>query len=210
MAVEKLNTLFETPAHVRISSQQYIDDPRSEQKSDLIEGVFVMASPASYRHEDLVTFLIGTLAAYVTSNKLGKVLGSNAAFELSEDNVYQPDISFIRTERLHLARDVYFPGPPDIAIEIISPSSRNYDTVEKKINYARYGVQEYWLIDPIHEQATFYTRTGDQFSPLAAEENILRSQLLAGFWLRLDWLFPPAGMDRPSLLDIAGQQGLLA
>ncbi len=164
MTVEKLNTLFETPAHVRISSQQYIDDPRSEQKSDLIEGVFVMASPASYLHEDLVTFLIGTLATYVTARKLGEVLGSNAAFELSEDNVYQPDISFILAERLHLARDVYFPGPPDIAIEIISPSSRNYDTVEKKINYARYGVQEYWLIDPIHEQATFYTRVGDQFS----------------------------------------------
>ena len=166
MTVEKLNTLFETPAHVRISSQQYIDDPRSEQKSDLIEGVFVMASPASYLHEDLVTFLIGTLATYVTARKLGKVLGSNAAFELSEDNVYQPDISFILAERLYLARDVYFPGPPDIAIEIISPSSRNYDTVEKKINYARYGVQEYWLIDPIHEQATFYTRVGDQFARL--------------------------------------------
>ena len=102
-----------------------------------------MASPASYLHEDLVTFLIGTLAAYVTSKKLGKVLSSNAAFELSEDNVYQPDISFILAERLHLARDVYFPGPPDIAIEIISPSSRHYDTVEKKINYARYGVHEY-------------------------------------------------------------------
>jgi Uma2 family endonuclease len=210
MTVEKLNTLFETPAHVRISSQQYIDDPRSEQKSDLIEGVFVMASPASYLHEDLVIFLIGTLATYVTARKLGKVLGSNAAFELSEDNVYQPDISFILAERLYLASDVYFPGPPDIAIEIISPSSRNYDTVEKKINYARYGVQEYWLIDPIHEQATFYTRVGDQFSAIAAEDNVLRSQLLAGFWLRLDWLFPPEGEDRPSLLDIAGQQGLLA
>ena len=165
MTVEKLNTLFETPAHARISSQQYIDDPRSEQKSDLIEGVFVMASPASYRHEELVTFLIGILTTFVTAKELGEVLGSNAAFELSEDNVYQPDISFILTKRLHLARDVYFPGPPDIAVEIISPSSRNYDTVEKKINYARYGVQEYRLIDPIHEQATFYTRASDQFSP---------------------------------------------
>ena len=58
------------------------------------------------------------------SENVGEVLGSNAAFELSEDNVYQPDISFILTERLHLARDVYFPGPPDISIEIISPSSR--------------------------------------------------------------------------------------
>jgi Uma2 family endonuclease len=210
MTAEKLNTLCETPAHARISSQNYIDDPRSEQKSDLIEGVFVMASPASYLHEDLQMFVAGSLNTFVTARKIGRVLGSNAAFELSEDNVYQPDISFILADRLHLARDFYFPGPPDIAIEIISPSSHNYDTVEKKINYARHGVQEYWLIDPIHGQATFYTRVGDQFVPLAAENDILRSRLLAGFWLRLDWLFPPEGKDRPSLLEIAGQQGLLA
>ena len=112
MTVEKLITLFETPAHARISSQQYIDDPRSDRKSDLIEGAFVMASPASYLHEDLVTFLIWSCLPRCDGQKnLVEVLGSNAAFELSEDNVYQPDISFILAERLHLARDVYFPGP---------------------------------------------------------------------------------------------------
>mgnify|MGYP001554346056 CR=1 FL=1 len=150
------------------------------------------------------------LTTFVPARELGEVLGSNAAFELSEDNVYQPDISFILTERLHVARDVYFTGPPENANEIISPSTRHHDTEDTKINNARYVEREYWLIDPIHELATFYSRVGDQFVPLEAEGDVLRSNLLAGFWMRLDWLFPPEGRDRPSLLEIAGQQGLLA
>ena len=158
----RLQTLFETPAKARMSAQQYLDNPLSERKSDLIEGVFVMASPASLEHEALTAFLLATMNAFVGQKKLGRVLSSNAAYRLSDDNVYQPDVSFVRTERSGLAQDIYFPGPPDIAVGVVSPSSRQYDTVEKKINYGRYGVGEYWLIDPIDERAVFYTQTEGQ------------------------------------------------
>ena len=133
------------------------------------------------------------------------MLGSNAAFELSEDNVFQPDISFIRAERLHLAGDVYFPGPPDIAVEVISPSSRQYDTVEKKINYGRFGVREYWLIDPIDEQATFYTRVGDQLIPIPADAGIVAFST-AGRLLAAARLALSARGQGPPSLEIAGRK----
>ncbi len=132
----RLQTLFETPARARMTAQQYLDNPMSEHKSDLIEGVFVMASPASLEHEALTSFMIATLSNFVGHKRLGRVFSSNAAYRLSADNVYQPDISVVRVERIEQAQGIVFPGVPDIAVDIVSPSSRQYDTVEKKINYA--------------------------------------------------------------------------
>ena len=135
-----------------------------------------MASPASFQHEDIQSFLLMTLGFFVESKQLGKVMGPNTAYRLSEENVFQPDVSFISRERLHLAEKVYyFPGPPDIAVEITSPSSRQYDEIEKKINYGRYGVKEYWLIDLLSNQANFYTQREGQLIPIEAEAGALIS-----------------------------------
>jgi Uma2 family endonuclease len=201
------DTLFNTPAEARMSAEAYISSPFSAEKSDLIEGVFIMASPASIGHEDLVSFILATLKYFVDQRRLGKVLSSNTAYRLNEDNVYQPDVSFVSRERMALAEDVYFPGAPDIAVEVTSPSSRRYDRVEKKINYGRFGVREYWLIDPIDEQAVFYTQAGGELTALPAPEGVLRSQVLDGYWLQLDWLFPPEGAERPEVGQVTQWQG---
>ncbi len=204
-----LKTLFETPIDVRMSAKTYLDDPRSEAKSDLIEGVFVMASPASFQHEDIQSFIITTLTNFVEHRNLGKVMGPNTAYQLAADNVFQPDVSFIRQDRLHLAEKVYFPGPPDIAVEITSPSSQQYDQVEKKINYGRFGVREYWLIDTLAKQATFYRQTDGQLIPIPTEDNRLVSQIIAGYWLEIDWLFPSQAGRRPGVLEVARLQGVI-
>lgn len=203
------STLFDTPPHARLLADDYIASPQSAHKSDLIEGVFVMASPATVEHEDVQMFIATTLRNYVSSLRLGSVLGSNAAYRLNNDNVYQPDVSFLSNARLHLAGEVYIHGAPDLAVEVISPSSRQYDTVEKRINYGRFGVQEYWLVDPIGRSVTVYEQTQGQLIPVQSEEGVLRSMRLPGFWLQLDWIFPPAGAFRPGELDVARAQGLI-
>lgn len=209
MAVH-IRTLFDTPAHARMDAQAYLDSPQSRHKSDLIEGVFVMASPASWEHEQIVRLIMSTMDNYVSVHPLGVVSASNAGFRLSDDNVFQPDVSFVRTERLHLVEDdVVFAGAPDIAVEVVSPSSRQYDTVEKKINYGRFGVGEYWLIDPIARNAVFYARHDEQLIPIPAEPGVVRSRLLEGYWLRLAWLFPGPDASRPTTLEISRAQGLI-
>ena len=101
-----------------------------------------MASPASFDHASVQQFLITTLSNFVSARKVGVVLGENAAYRLNEDNVYQPDVSFLSNNRLQLAGEVYVQGAPDLAVEVISPSSRQYDSFEKRINYARAGVSQ--------------------------------------------------------------------
>ena len=202
-------TLFDTPARARMSAADYIASPQSAHKSDLIEGVFVMASPASFQHSELQAFLLTVVSNFVNARKSGVVLGENSAYQLSEDNVYQPDVSFLSRERLHLAGEVYVDGAPDLAVEILSPSSRRYDLVEKRINYARFGVREYWIVDPIERSVTVSELVQGEWIPIHPAEGILHSKVLDGFWLRLEWLFPPEGQERPSELAIARQQGLI-
>lgn len=118
-------------------------------------------------------------------------------------------ISFLSNAHMSLAGEVYVKGAPDIAIEIISPSSRQYDAFEKRINYARAGVQEYWLVDPIERSVAIYSLEQDQFIRSAQADDVLRSTVLPGYWLRLAWIFPPAGEARPGELDVARAQGLI-
>jgi Uma2 family endonuclease len=204
-----IESLFDTPARARLSAEDYIASPQSAHKSDLIEGVFVMASPASFDHASVQQFLITTLSNYVSARKSGVVLGENAAYRLNDDNVYQPDVSFLSNARLYLAGEVYVQGAPDLAVEVISPSSRRYDAFEKRINYARAGVREYWLVDPIERSVAIYTLEGDQFVRAPQPDNLLHSHVLPGYWLQLDWIFPPAGSPRPGELDVARAQGLI-
>ena len=204
-----IHTLFDTPAVARMSAEDYIASPQSEQKSDLIEGVFVMASPASRVHEVLLTFLAGVFGAYISHRRLGELTGPNAAYRLNEQNVYQPDLAFVFADRLEMAGEVFFDGAPDLAVEIISPSSRQYDSVEKLVNYGRYGVQEYWLVDPIAHAVTLYGNVRGQLVAIPAQGGVLRSRLLPGFWLRTEWVFPPAGEARPGELAIARELGLI-
>ena len=207
--VAHIHTLFDTPATARMSAEDYIASPQSERKSDLIEGVFVMASPASRVHEVLLTFLAGIFGAYIGHRQLGELTGPNAAYRLNEQNVYQPDLAFVFADRLGQAGEVFFDGAPDLAVEIVSPSSRQYDYVEKLVNYGRFGVQEYWLVDPILRSVSLYGNVSGQLVAIPAQDGVLRSRLLPGFWLRIAWIFPPAGAARPSGLIIAEELGLI-
>lgn len=203
------DTLFDTPASVRLSADDYIAAPESAHKSDLIEGVLVMASPASLKHAQLQGFLFTTLDFFASYHNLGLVLGEMTAYRLNEDNVYQPDVSFLSRERLHLAGEVIVNGAPDLAVEVLSPSSRRYDLVEKRINYARFGVREYWVVDPVGQTVTVSELVQGEWVAVQAEEGVLRSKVLHGYWLRTEWLFPPAGSDRPIRHEVARQQGLI-
>ena len=204
-----ITTLFDTPPKARLCAEDYIAAPQSVHKSDLIEGVFVMASPFSLVHLELQAFLLTTLRVFAGAYRLGEVLGGRVAYKLDDENVFQPDVSFIHQDRLHLACEVYVDGPPDLAVEVISPSSRQYDLVEKRINYARFGTREYWIIDPIERSASVLELVQGEWVPIYAGEGVLRSKVLNGFWLRLEWLFPPEEQDRPNELEIARQQGLI-
>lgn len=170
------------------------------QKADLIDGVIYMASPDTRRHDWLGGFIKFLVQGYVWQKNLGRVFGSRFAFILSDTFAPEPDIAFVRRERLHLVHEKGMDGGPDLVIEIVSRDSRQRDYVDKKQAYQDAGVSEYWLIDPLQQRVEFFRLTAGRYELVPLEANrIFRSAVLEGFWIDVEWLLadpPPNGYEK--------------
>ncbi|MBI2767093.1 MAG: Uma2 family endonuclease [Chloroflexi bacterium] len=110
----------------------------------------------------------------------------------------EPDIMFIATEHLDRKQSRFMEGAPDIIVEVISEDSVRRDRTIKLLEYQALGVPEYWLIDsrPGEQSAEFYVLTDGRYLPVEPVDGVFHSTVLAGFWLRTDWLWE----DEPKAL----------
>ena len=114
---------------------------------ELVEGAFVMSPAPDARHQGAVVQLVSILNAQVLRRKLGRVFVAPFDVHLSRLTVVQPDVLFV--SRAHLGQiDRWLHGPPDIAVEFLSPGHRAHDLKRKLRLYRRHGVPEYWIGDP--------------------------------------------------------------
>ena len=178
-----------TPDSDLITVEEFFCLVPDGQKADLIDGVMYMASPDTRRYDRLGSWIKFLLQGYVAVKGLGEVYGSRFAFALSEFRAPEPDIAFVRTERLSLVEERRMVGGPDIAVEIVSRDSRQRDYGEKKQLYAEAGVAEYWIIDPLQQRCEFHRLHAGRYALVPLEHNrLFRSAALAGFWLDVEWL----------------------
>ncbi|MBN2562309.1 MAG: Uma2 family endonuclease [Phycisphaerae bacterium] len=98
--------------------------------------------------------------------------------------VYKPEILFVRAERLPAMREKIV-GGPDLVVEVVSRGSRRMDSETKKQDYERFGVREYWLIDPERTSMAFYRLEEGRFTEVPATGDTFASQAVAGFVLDL-------------------------
>ena len=92
----------------------------------------------------------------------------------------EPDVQVVLPTSLERIKDTYLDGPADLVVEIISPESDTRDRVDKFSEYQAGGVPEYWIIDPIYEEALFYQRDEQglfQRAPLD-EHGVYHSRIL--------------------------------
>lgn len=156
--------------------------------AEWVDGEVVIVSPVSVRHQEILGFLYKLLQVYVEYQELGTVL--QAPFQMRLQNGREPDLLFVAAQNRQRLGSTYLDGPADLAVEIVSPESVARDRGEKFYEYAEGGVPEYWLIDPQTQFAEFYRLEGAHYRPaFAGEEGIYRSQVVPGFWLRIDWLW---------------------
>jgi len=102
----------------------------------------------------------------------------------------------ISHERLDIGRGNTVYGAPDIVVEILSPSNRNYDEVEKARLYENAGVLEYWILDPITRQFQLLTLAEGAYVPISPESRILRSTVVPGLVVDPAALFASLDSDR--------------
>ncbi len=170
-------------------------------------GVVTMTSPASTRHQLLSDFLLKVLGTYAEAHDLGVVLSAPFQMKLPGSG-REPDLLFVATEHLERLKTTYLDGPADLVVEIVSPESVGRDRGEKFYEYEQGGVSEYWLVDPLRRRFEAYHLDEQGFyrSLFDGAEGRYDSQVLTGFWLRVEWLWQS---PLPRTLEVVRELGLI-
>lgn len=205
-----MQTNAQADKQAKLSYEEFLEWTGEDQHLEWVNGEVVPMSPVSDRHEDVSGFLKPLLRFFVEAYQLGVIRGE--PFQMKTAPTLpgrSPDMFFVATEHLSRLKKTYLEGPADLAVEVISPESRARDRGEKFFEYEQGGIPEYWLIDPIREQAEFYQRDLSGFYrpilPDAAGK--YHSVVLPGLWLQVSWLWET---PLPPLLSVLKQWELIA
>lgn len=134
----------------RMTAHQYLqlgEDPPGV-RLELVDGEIAVAPSPTPEHSNADGQLRFILQNHVDANDLGLIL-ADLDTPLDMFNVRRPDILYFSKPRLHLVTRKVLTGPPDLCIEIVSPSSSTIDRVDKFDQYRNAGVAYYWILDPI-------------------------------------------------------------
>jgi len=175
-----------------LTYQEYLTFPDSDGlKKEIIEGDLYMTPAPSIKHQQISSTLFYQLFIHVAKNKLGKVLYAPCDVLLSNINVLQPDIIFIARENYDILTEYNIQGAPDLLIEILSPSTQDTDRIFKKRIYEKFGVKEYWILDPILETVEIWSSTKNKYQLLinATKDDTIESRVIAGLRLALVTVF---------------------
>ena len=115
---------------------------------EVIHGELAVTPAPTGRHQLVVAHLVRILGTFVHDHTLGEVLPSPIDVLFGESDYFEPDVVFIRMDRTHLIGDRGIEGPPDLVVEILSPSTAHRDRGIKLERYRHFGVPEYWIVDP--------------------------------------------------------------
>ena len=168
---------------------EFVELIPEDQKADLLDGVIYLASPENLEHNDLLGWLTVVLRPFIEARGLGRLTINKVAYRFSDRAAPEPDLGFVAAHRADCIKHGYVDGPPDLAVEIVSPDSVDRDYEAKRRQYEAGGVLEYWIINPLECTATFLVREGDGFAEVACADNIYRSRVLDGLELDVRWLW---------------------
>lgn len=137
-----------------IKAGDYFQLPEYEQHDliQLIDGEVVIGMPPVLKHQAIVGEIL-FLLMMIARKSGGKALTSPVEVYLDDDNVFQPDVLYIKPDNLAIAQgdEKRIAGAPNLIVEVLSPSTARFDRQEKYQAYERHGVGEYWIVDPVHE-----------------------------------------------------------
>ena len=178
------------PVDIRLTYDDYCLLPSDGKRYEIIEGELFVTPAPNFAHQRIVTRLTRFLSAFADDNRLGEVFVSPFDVVFSQFDVVEPDILYVSKARSSVLTDKNVQGSPDLVIEVLSPSTTKVDRTTKLKLYARFGVEEYWIIDPEGPAAEVYRREkgGLEFAATLDARGLLASPLFPGFSLPLQKL----------------------
>jgi Uma2 family endonuclease len=154
---------------------------------EYVKGELVpMASP-TLEHGEISTNIVALLHIFVRQHQLGKVYTAETTFPIGQSG-RKPDVAFVAQERLPDNRRQASPIPPDLAIEVVSPSDKFYDVQGKVFEYLDAGTQMVWVIDPVSKTVYVY-RSRDNIKTLTQKQTLTGEDVVEGFQCSVSEVF---------------------
>ena len=144
----------------------------------LINNKLIMSPAPLDIHQVVSGEIYAAILFYLKKNKIGQIRIAPYDVHFSRENILQPDILFIKNENLHKIESKGLFGSPDMIIEILSPSTSQLDFEEKKLVYERFGVQEYFIIDPASKMVYAFFLNKNEYEEPEIIEGTIKSVLL--------------------------------
>jgi Uma2 family endonuclease len=159
-------------------------------KAELIDGVMIVHSPASPRHNKRAGFLRTLMHCYADVKQLGEVFGPDDLIHLATCRLFAPDIFFLEQRRVpRPLPKKQFEVIPDLLIEVLSPSNREDDLEDKRPAYRQANVPEVWFIDPQQQEVIVDRLRKKRYVTITVAKGRLHSSVLPGFWIEAEWLW---------------------
>ena len=166
--------------------------PRGEFRYELVNGELKKMSPAGQKHGRIIVRLTEPLAKHVRDHKLGQVYAAETGFKLKSnpDTVRAADIAFVRKERLELLGETesYWPGAPDLAVEVNSPSDTVREVEKKVMEWLEFGSRSVWVVSSKLHTVTVY-RSLTEIVVLTENDTLDGGDIVPGFKISIADIF---------------------
>jgi Uma2 family endonuclease len=190
---------------VRMSEREFVEWSFDRFDAEWVDGEVILMAPANEEHETLDEWFGRLLGDFIEQRESGVLLRNMFVRFPRRRRLRVPDLMFIAAANRTRIRPTFIDGPPDLVIEIVSPDSQNRDRREKYEDYQVGGVREYWIIDPLSRTLDAYALRGRRYQAIDLKDGRLHSSVLAGFYVRFNWLF---GRHRPKVVQALKEMGV--
>lgn len=170
-----------------LTYDDYCELPNDRNRYEILDGELSVTPAPRINHQRISNRLHRVLDDHVIANRLGEIFVAPTDLILAPTTVVQPDLIFIATDRAHIVTERGIEGAPTLVTEILSPTTQRTDRVAKAQLYAKYGVSNYWLIDPGQHTFEAYELAGDHYVIIESMKNQdeFHPSLFPGLTIRL-------------------------
>lgn len=154
---------------------------------EYVKGTLIPMPPTSGEHGNISTNIDWYLQLHVRENQLGRIYMPDTGFQIGE-RVLMPDVAFVSTARLPEDLSKVFSIPPDLAVEVVSPTDAQSRVVQKALNYLDAGTRLVWVIEPVAKTVTVY-RSETDITLLTREDTLTGEVVVEGFSCQVSRLF---------------------
>ena len=171
--------------------QDYIALPNDGIRYEIVDGVLFMSPSPNRWHQETVGELFSYLRNYVKLTGRGSVYLAPFDVELAPNIVVQPNVMVLLNASTDKIKENRIVGAPDLVVEVTSPGTVGFDRREKQNAYARAGVQEYWIVDPIARTVEVLTLVNTTYRPVGIFRGkaLLPSKVVPEFQVHVEQFF---------------------